>query len=73
MVRNIFIGLFAVCSLMASAQEKKNVIDEVIWVVGDEAILRSDVENARVEFLQMGQRFEGDPYCVIPEQLAVHK
>lgn len=73
MVRNIFIGLFAACSLMASAQEKKNVIDEVIWVVGDEAILRSDVENARVEFLQMGQRFEGDPYCVIPEQLAVQK
>lgn len=72
MVRNIFIGLFAACSLMASAQEK-NVIDEVIWVVGDEAILRSDVENARVEFLQMGQRFEGDPYCVIPEQLAVQK
>ncbi|MBO4430126.1 MAG: peptidylprolyl isomerase [Bacteroidaceae bacterium] len=73
MVRNIFIGLFAACSLMASAQEKKNVIDEVVWIVGDEAILRSDVENARVEFLQMGQRFEGDPYCVIPEQLAVQK
>lgn len=72
MVRNIFIGLFAACSLMASAQEK-NVIDEVVWIVGDEAILRSDVENARVEFLQMGQRFEGDPYCVIPEQLAVQK
>ena len=72
MVRNIFIGLFAACSLIASAQEK-NVIDEVVWIVGDEAILRSDVENARVEFLQMGQRFEGDPYCVIPEQLAVQK
>lgn len=57
---------------MASAQEK-NVIDEVVWIVGDEPILRSDVENARLEFLHMGQRFEGDPYCVIPEQLAVQK
>ena len=73
MIRNIFIGLFVACSLMASAQEKKNVIDEVIWIVGDEPILKSDVENARVEFLHMGQRFEGDPYCVIPEQLAVQK
>ena len=72
-IRNILIGIFATCALVTSAQEKKKVIDEVIWVVGDEAILRSDVENARMEFLQMGQRFEGDPYCVIPEQLAVQK
>ena len=72
-IRNILIGMFATCSLMASAQDRKNVIDEVIWVVGDEAILKSDVENARMEFLQQGQRFEGDPYCVIPEQLAVQK
>ena len=72
-IRNILIGMFATCSLMASAQERKHVIDEVIWVVGDEAILKSDVENARMEFLQQGQRFEGDPYCVIPEQLAVQK
>lgn len=57
---------------MASAQDK-NVIDEVVWIVGDEAILKSDVENARMEFMQMGQRFQGDPYCVIPEQLAVQK
>ena len=72
-IRNILIGMFATCSLMASAQERKDVIDEVIWVVGDEAILKSDVENARMEYLQQGQRFEGDPYCVIPEQLAVQK
>ena len=73
MIRKILIGLLAGCSVVASAQEKKNVIDEVIWVVGDEAIFRSDVENARMEVLEMGQRVEGDPYCVIPEQLAVQK
>ena len=32
--------------LLASAQ--KNVVDEVIWVVGDEPILLSDVEEARI-------------------------
>lgn len=57
----------------ASAQEFKgspsNMIDEVIWVVGDEAILRSDVEKVRT---QMG-RVNGNPYCVIPENLAVQK
>ena len=73
MIRNILIGLLAGCSVVASAQEQKNVIDEVIWVVGDEAILRSDVENALMDALELGQRVEGDPYCIIPEQLAVQK
>ena len=39
MIRNILIGFFAVCALTASAQGQSNVIDEVVWVVGDEAIL----------------------------------
>ena len=55
----------------ASAQD--NVIDEVVWVVGDEAILKSDVENERLQSQYEGRRFDGDPYCVIPEQLAVQK
>ena len=50
-----------------------NVIDEVLWVVGDEAILKSDVEHARLYFMMQGQQMEGDPYCVIPEQLAIQK
>ena len=46
-----------------------NVVDEVVWVVGDEAILKSDVEEARMDALYNGRRFEGDPYCVIPEEI----
>ena len=49
------------------------VIDEVIWVVGDEAILRSEVEEERLRAQYEGQQIQGDPYCVIPEQLAVQK
>lgn len=58
---------------MLKAQAQNNVIDEVIWVVGDEAILKSDVEQARIDALSQGRRLEGDPYCVIPEQLAIQK
>lgn len=58
-----------VFSLSAFAQSANNVVDEVIWVVGDEAILRSDVEKVRT---QMG-RVQGNPYCVIPENLAIQK
>ena len=50
-----------------------NVIDEVVWVVGDEAILKSEVEEARMSALYEGRKFDGDPYCVIPEEIAVQK
>ena len=50
-----------------------NVIDEVVWVVGDEAILKSDVEEARMYFMMSGTNIEGNPYCVVPEQLAIQK
>ena len=49
------------------------VIDEVIWVVGDEAILKSDVEAMRMQAAMEGQKWNGDPDCVIPEQIAVQK
>ena len=51
----------------------QNVVDEVIWVVGDEAILMSDVEAMRIEGRQEGIRWSGDPDCAIPEQIAVQK
>ena len=56
-------------SLCVQAQ----VIDEVIWVVGDEAILRSEVEEERIRAQYEGMSIPGDPYCYIPEQLAIQK
>ena len=50
-----------------------NIIDEVIWIVGDEAILRSEVEEEKLRAQYEGQEMKGDPYCVIPEQIAVQK
>ncbi len=61
---------FLAASLSGWAQ---GVIDEVIWVVGDEAILRSEVEEERLRAQYEGQQIKGDPYCVIPEQLAIQK
>ena len=50
-----------------------SIIDEVIWVVGDEAILKSDVENLRMQAAMEGVKWSGDPDCTIPEQIAVQK
>ena len=69
MKRYIFL-LACVLSLGAQAQ---GVIDEVIWVVGDEAILRSEVEEERLRMQYEGQQMKGDPYCIIPEQMAIQK
>ena len=66
--RHLLTTALLAAALPAAAQQN-NVIDEVIWVVGDEAILRSDVEKAR----QQMQRVSGNPYCIIPENLALQK
>jgi peptidyl-prolyl cis-trans isomerase SurA len=49
------------------------VIDEVVWIVGDVAILKSDVESERLNAQYEGRKLDGDPYCIIPEELAVQK
>lgn len=59
--------------MVVPAVSQDNVIDEVVWIVGDEAILKSDVEQARLYFMMSGQKMEGNPYCIIPEQLAIQK
>lgn len=46
-----FVVMFAlalVANVASYAQD--NVIDEVVWVIGDEAILKSDVEEARLKY-----------------------
>lgn len=64
-------ALLLLLSSWVAAQD--NIIDEVIWIVGDEAILRSEVEEERLRAQYEGQPIAGDPYCVIPEQLAIQK
>lgn len=69
-----FVVLCALALMTGSAvYGQDNVIYEVVWVVGDEAILKSEVEEARMSALYEGRKFDGDPYCVIPEEIAVQK
>ena len=52
---------------------KQSVVDEVIWVVGDEPILKSTVEVMRMQAAMEGTKWDRDPDCAIPEQIAVQK
>lgn len=71
MKKILSVFFLACCSCFTMAQD--NVIDEIVWVVGDDAILLSDIEQQRLYLQNEGQRLEGDPYCFIPEQLAIQK
>ena len=85
MSKRIFVLLVILVSLfsLVKAQQPKDstivttptgtTVDEVIWVVGDEAILLSDVEAMRIQGQQEGLRWHGNPDCSIPEQIAVQK
>ena len=65
------------CALMlctgSAIYAQDNIVDEVVWVVGNEAILKSEVEEARMSAIYEGRKFDRDPYCVIPEEIAVQK
>ena len=50
-----------------------SVIDEVIWVVGDEPIMKSDVEMTRLQTEAEGIKWKRNPDFSIPEQIAVQK
>ena len=69
--------IFAVVAIslfcFANIEAQNNIIDEVVWVVGDEAIYKSEVEEARHDAQLRGIRWEGDPYSIIPEELAIRK
>ncbi len=62
-------------SIAAQSQQVNpaSIIDEVVWVVGDEPILKSDIEAMRLQAEAEGIKWDGNPDCVIPEQLAVQK
>jgi len=62
-----------ISTLLINISAQTNIIDEVIWVVGDESILKSEVEEQRIRAQYEGTPINGDPYCVIPEQIAIQK
>ena len=76
-LKKIIPAVLMTIPLMGMAATPKDsigtVIDEVVWVVGDEAILRSDVEQLRIQSSMEGMKWSGDPDCTIPEQIAVQK
>ncbi len=70
-LKSFIISLFAALSLTSAAQN--NIAEEVAWVIGDQPIYKSEIEEAYQQMQYERTPIKGDPYCVIPEQIALEK
>ena len=59
--------------LVAFTAMANNIVEEIAWVVGDEPIYKSEIEEQYMQMQYDTESLEGDPYCVIPERMAVEK
>ena len=64
---------FALSILALSGYAQKNVAEEVAWVVGDEPIFKSEIEEQYMQLQYERTPLTGNPYCVIPERIAIDK
>lgn len=60
-------------ALCTAAMVANNVAEEVAWVVGDQPIYKSEIEEQYMQLQYERANIDGDPYCVIPERMAVEK
>ncbi|MCC8112604.1 MAG: peptidylprolyl isomerase [Bacteroidales bacterium] len=71
LIRFLVLAILATAAYAAWAQN--NIAEEVAWMIGDEPIYKSEVEQAYKEYLEERIPIKGDPYCVIPEQIAIQR
>jgi len=69
----IYIGALAAAAALSAAGPEDNVAEEVVWMIGDQPIWRSEVESSWQEMRQENFPIIGDPYCFIPEQIALER
>ncbi|MBR5639109.1 MAG: peptidylprolyl isomerase [Muribaculaceae bacterium] len=70
-IKTLLCCLMSLVAFCMSAQN--NVAEEVAWVVGDEPIFKSDIEEQYQQILYERIPIDGNPYCVIPERMAIEK
>lgn len=64
---------FAGAAVCLTSAAQNNIAEEVAWMVGDEPIYKSEIEQLYKEYLEERAPIDGDPYCVLPELLALQK
>jgi len=70
-MKKLLVILFSATAFSLNAQH--NLIDGVVWIVGENAILKSEIEEHLIMMQREGNDIQGDAHCVIPEQIAIQK
>ena len=52
---------------------RNNIAEEVAWTIGDDPIYKSEIEQTYQDMLQDRLPIKGDPYCAIPEMMAIQR
>lgn len=60
-------------SAFNAAMAQNNVAEEIAWIVGDQPIWKSEIEEQYRNMQYERISIKGDPYCVIPENMAIEK
>ena len=69
MKRFFLIIIIATCSMIINAQE----IDKIIAIIGDEIVLRSEIENQYLQYISQGVTSNEELRCEILEDLMTQK
>lgn len=72
-VKYKLLSLLALLGFGYYAIAQNNIAEEVVWIVGNEPIYKSQVEEQYSQAQYERIPINGDPYCVIPERLAIDK
>jgi len=71
-IKNIIVcSAFAAAAAFAVA--KDNIVEEVAWTIGDDPIYKSEIEQTYQDMLQERATLKGDPYCSVPEMIAIQR
>ncbi len=63
--------LSVIATITTTAQN--NIAEEVAWVIGDQIIYKSEIEEMYQQMQYERTPINGNPYCVIPERIAIEK
>lgn len=73
MIMKIFRFFTLLLLIGFTGKAQNNIAEEVAWMIGDQPIYKSEIEEAYRQSLYERTPINGDPYCVIPENLAIEK
>lgn len=72
-IKHITLSIIFSAIASFSLISQNNIAEEVAWVIGDQLIYKSEIEAMYQQMQYEKTSIKGDPYCVIPERIAIEK